>query len=189
MRKRHGFTIVELLIVIVIIAILAAISIAVYSGMQTRAKNTTRANVVTSYVKALKLYEAENGVMPEDGSASDVYRCIGENYPSGCGTISGPTGCGLGTITNAASSTFNALLRPYMSNTNEVPRLNETGLSCSTGGLVAGAMYVYRGSTTKRSEIYYLIEGGSSACSMPGGTTLAVQASQGANTLCRIYLN
>ena len=41
--KQKGFTIVELLIVIVVIAILAAITIVAYNGIQTRAK-TERAN-------------------------------------------------------------------------------------------------------------------------------------------------
>ena len=41
--KQKGFTIVELLIVIVVIAILAAITIVSYNGIQTRAK-TERAN-------------------------------------------------------------------------------------------------------------------------------------------------
>jgi prepilin-type N-terminal cleavage/methylation domain-containing protein len=42
-RKSHGFTIVELLIVIVVIGILAAITIVAYNGVQERAR-VTRAN-------------------------------------------------------------------------------------------------------------------------------------------------
>ena len=43
MSRRSGFTIVELLIVIVVIAILAAITVVSYNGIQQRAK-VTRAN-------------------------------------------------------------------------------------------------------------------------------------------------
>mgnify|MGYP006209457325 CR=1 FL=1 len=39
-QKQTGFTIVELLIVIVVIAILAAVSIVAYNGIQDRAKFT-----------------------------------------------------------------------------------------------------------------------------------------------------
>lgn len=38
--NKHGFTIVELLIVIVVIAILAAISVVAYNGIQNRAKDS-----------------------------------------------------------------------------------------------------------------------------------------------------
>ena len=38
---KNGFTIVELLIVIVVIGILAAITIVAFSGIQNRANNTT----------------------------------------------------------------------------------------------------------------------------------------------------
>ena len=40
MRKNVGFTIVELLIVIVVIGILAAITIVAYNGIQDRAKSS-----------------------------------------------------------------------------------------------------------------------------------------------------
>ena len=39
-RKQHGFTIVELLIVVVIVAILASITIVAYTGIQQRSKNS-----------------------------------------------------------------------------------------------------------------------------------------------------
>lgn len=76
MRKDRGFTIVELLIVIVVIAILAAIVIVAYQGITAKA-NTTKAQ--TNAVSAQKVGEAmnaDNGVYPataasfKTGSAS-----------------------------------------------------------------------------------------------------------------------
>jgi len=52
-----GFTIVELLIVIVVIAILAAISIVAYSGIQQRANNTA---IIQAAQQTLKLIKASN---------------------------------------------------------------------------------------------------------------------------------
>src|SRR5690554_3746529 len=40
LKRKDGFTIVELLIVIVVIAILAAISVVAYTGIQNRANDT-----------------------------------------------------------------------------------------------------------------------------------------------------
>ena len=58
---KHGFTIVELLIVIVVIAILAAISMAAYSGIAQRAENNKLIVAMEGYLKAVKMYQAENG--------------------------------------------------------------------------------------------------------------------------------
>jgi prepilin-type N-terminal cleavage/methylation domain-containing protein len=63
-RRERGFTIVELLIVIVVIAILAAITIVAYNGIQTRARDTQRVADMNSIVKALELYKAQNGQYP-----------------------------------------------------------------------------------------------------------------------------
>ncbi len=58
---KSGFTIVELLIVIVVIAILAAISIVAYNGIQQRARDSQRSAEMASIEKALQLYYIDNG--------------------------------------------------------------------------------------------------------------------------------
>lgn len=63
-KKRHGFTIVELLIVIVVIGILAAISIVAYTDVQKRSRDSVRMQDVASIRKALEVYRADHGRYP-----------------------------------------------------------------------------------------------------------------------------
>lgn len=60
-RSGTGFTIVELLIVIVVIAILAAISVAAYTGINQRARDTQRRSDLSQLSKAIKLYQVDHG--------------------------------------------------------------------------------------------------------------------------------
>jgi prepilin-type N-terminal cleavage/methylation domain-containing protein len=62
--RSPGFTIVELLIVIVVIAILAAITIVAYNGIQNRAYDSTVQNDLRSVAQKLELYRAEYNVYP-----------------------------------------------------------------------------------------------------------------------------
>ncbi len=55
-RRRDGFTIVELLIVIVVIAILASITIVAYNGITNRAKDTSVQSTLSSFAKKLEQY-------------------------------------------------------------------------------------------------------------------------------------
>lgn len=79
MRSR-GFTIVELLIVIVVIAILAAISIVAYNGIQQRASNTSRITAAKDWQKIITSYVAANGSYP--ASTFLNHTCLGLNYPT-----------------------------------------------------------------------------------------------------------
>ena len=62
--NQKGFTIVELLIVIVVIAILAAISIVAYTGIQDRSRNSSALNVASQVAKKAEVAYALNGTYP-----------------------------------------------------------------------------------------------------------------------------
>lgn len=64
MKKDRGFTIVELLIVIVIIAVLAAITIVAYNGITNRAKDANNKTDATSIAKVAEAINADSGSYP-----------------------------------------------------------------------------------------------------------------------------
>jgi prepilin-type N-terminal cleavage/methylation domain-containing protein len=57
----RGFTIVELLIVIVVIAILAAITVVAYNGITDRANDSARESAVSDLRKRAELYKVNSG--------------------------------------------------------------------------------------------------------------------------------
>ena len=62
--KSRGFTIVELLIVIVIIAILAAITLVAYNGITARAHSSAAASAAQTVQQKAEAYNAENSNYP-----------------------------------------------------------------------------------------------------------------------------
>jgi general secretion pathway protein G len=65
-RANHqsGFTIIELLIVIVVIGILAALILTAYGNIQGKAQASVTKNIVQQYSKALLAYKVDNGHYP-----------------------------------------------------------------------------------------------------------------------------
>jgi prepilin-type N-terminal cleavage/methylation domain-containing protein len=69
--RQKGFTIVELLIVIVVIGILAALVLNTFSGVQRRARDTERQTDITSVATQLEVYFQDNGKYPTPANLAD----------------------------------------------------------------------------------------------------------------------
>lgn len=65
-KKPRGFTVVELIITVAIIAILAAISILTYKNIQNEADDRAREADVAAIMDALEKYYADHGEYPSD---------------------------------------------------------------------------------------------------------------------------
>jgi prepilin-type N-terminal cleavage/methylation domain-containing protein len=133
----RGFTIVELLIVIVIIGILAALVVVVYSGITDRANNTQTESAMGAWRKALIQYATDHGSYPISGSA-----CFNEVNVTSCWP------------TSFANTTLNNALRPYLGNKNPLPAPSLQQLSSTAWGTrVAGGFY-YNASATLDGSVY-----------------------------------
>lgn len=81
-QMHYGFTIVELIIVIVIIAILAAITIVAFNGVQDRAQYSKETQDFEHIRKLVELYKADKGYYPDSSACNNV----SSNYQAGwCG--------------------------------------------------------------------------------------------------------
>ena len=79
-KKQFGFTLVELLIVIVVISILTAITVVSFTGIQQRAANTARTSDMMQVNKLLTLYKATFDIYPAMSATVGAYYCVGTGY-------------------------------------------------------------------------------------------------------------
>src|SRR3546814_525078 len=68
MKRGHGFTIVELLIVIVVIGILAAITVVAYIGISNQAADAALKSDLRQMAKQVQLYIAEHDDLPRSAT-------------------------------------------------------------------------------------------------------------------------
>lgn len=115
-NNKKGFTLVELMVVVIIIGILVAIAIPVYNSVQTNAKvNAYNANVRTLEGSAAQML-AENSPLPaagvtwtsaDTGTAATDWVHYLKAWPSNpfSGATAAPTGYSVGTGTFSADYT------------------------------------------------------------------------------------
>lgn len=182
----RGFTIVEISVVIVIIAILAAITLTVYSSVTDRANNDQTIAAVTQYVKALKTYAADNG---GNGFPVDIkYPCLGAPATK-CGITPASPGCWgvgyvAGEVPNTGSSPLN-LSGAVLSEITSLPQPSPQLIQCNGASYASGAFYYASATTT--AYIRYFLKGNVS-CGSPAGATLSGQTFSVNTTYCSLTL-
>jgi len=125
MRKTiSGFTVVELLIIITVIGILAAISVVAYNGIQKSSRNATRLAELKGWQKTFQTYKSRNGTYP-DVTATDY--CLGSDFPVG---YNGEKRCRNYTLSNASISYKESDNAAFMT------ALGSVGLPAVTGGKI-----------------------------------------------------
>ncbi len=112
-NKTEGFTVVELIIVVSIIAILAAIGLVSWSGSQNRAKQNAAVTTLAKVKLQLGEYYTDNNTYPVNKAAicdqpthaiipaGDLYTefCVNTSASSHYLYTASPTGCDGGSIT------------------------------------------------------------------------------------------
>lgn len=110
-HAKSGFTIVELIVVIAIIGILAAIIVVSYNGISARARSTQTISAAEQWTKVFQIYKTRNnGTLPTDAG------CLGSSYGFGVSNTTSGTGpqCRQHTDSIANNNTLNAALAKYI---------------------------------------------------------------------------
>lgn len=126
--NRKGFTIVELLIVVVVIAILASITIVAYSGIRASAEKASTLVAVRSYIQALTAYRAGEGSYP----TTSTY-CLGSGYTDR--TSDGVADCRWGSGNVNTNAAFNTTLAKYTKVTASIAQIPVTSGSAGVVGM------------------------------------------------------
>lgn len=164
-KTTSGFTIVELLIVIVVIGVLAAIVIVAFSGAQQRARNAQIKTGVIAYQKALNMYATLNNSYPVTSG------CLGANYPS--------NNCWVGPSGNySVSAALDTNLSTVMASK---PTLSTNVLQITASDQRLGALYRY--TSAADIKIIYYLEGPGQTCINGSGGATEMQGTQCVVTL------
>ncbi len=117
-QAQKGFTLIELMIVVAIIGILAAIAIPAYQNYTIRAQVTEGLNLGDGMKTAISEYYANSGTMPVNTAAlTGVIASIGK-YVTGVNVNKGAIEIVYGNQANAKVKNLMLVLLPY-TNTNQ----------------------------------------------------------------------
>ena len=130
-KNAYGFTIVELLIVIVVIGILAAITIVAFNGIQGRARDAERSQDTAAIQKILELYYIDKGVYPTHTQLQDPTWRAANLATADQGIFINPQDTGSTNSMVASGSTVALNKYSYYAVTS-------TGVSCTDSTLCTG---------------------------------------------------
>ena len=76
LKQESGFTLIELIVVVVIIGVLSAIAVPSFKNISIRAKQSEAAILINSYIKAAQSYYMEFGPYPRYSSDLEQYVAV-----------------------------------------------------------------------------------------------------------------
>ena len=82
-KNEKGFTLVELMVVVVIIGILVAIAIPIYNNVTANAKRNTVEGNLRTIDGAIQIYAAEEGSFPTESDGSEITGVYLTTWPEG----------------------------------------------------------------------------------------------------------
>jgi len=141
-QAERGFTIVELLIVIVVIGILAAITIVSFNGVTSKANTSNAASNAEAIQKVAESFNADNNYYPATNA----------DFSATANTVKLPAGV---TVAINASPTVVPTLTATTGKTQVVYRYKGTA-GAATGGTV---MYYDFGTKTLSTNVIYVGDG------------------------------
>jgi len=153
--EKKGFTIVELLIVIVVIGILAAITIVAFSGVQQRARDAKRQSDINTMQKQLEIYYSTREYYPVTDSLLG-----GQGFAFAAANFTG-TGTGY-MIAPGNTDTANSSYRDFSS----PPDTQYGYISYKADGTRCSASTGDTASMCKKYTLYYRTENGASVKSL-----------------------
>lgn len=79
-KTRHGFTVIELLVVVAVIAVLAAVAVLGFRGVRQRANESASATAVVAANKKLDIYKIANRFYPQTLTEAEVNAYSNTSY-------------------------------------------------------------------------------------------------------------
>jgi prepilin-type N-terminal cleavage/methylation domain-containing protein len=155
-QRQSGFTIVELLIVIVIIGILATLVIVTFSGVQQKARDSERKTDINAIAGQLEAVYASKGNYPtlaeiNDGAATTGWRAVNE-FRIDTKAFADPKNASATNLTLGATSIPGTPTSTY---TYYYSPLADDGSICTTSGSCTGyLLYANMEATSDPTKVY-----------------------------------
>lgn len=151
-RRSAGFTIVELLIVVIVIAILAAITTVAYTGVQARAQDSKSRSAARQLETAIRSWAVNSGEQPKGGWSST-------------GSVGATGNCADGSGGWIESTSYSCSLEDMLRTYQLVPasftetsfQPNKAYVSTATDGRYS-AMFYPCGSNTGKYALYWYLQ-------------------------------